>query len=819
MAASSELAALTSGVACASPGSIEAAREPQQGVVNGDESSLFEVPRGHNWCRVNGICAAVAFSALFFGGRQLSAETLASFVLSRSVATSLTTRETVNSTVRVAHESAGILRNKEYPDQCLDVEMPSWLLLRWAVTKGGVAVVLDRCRESKNGENKLQQFQLTDDGELQHLATKMCIGIQLIGSDFMRFLLGDSYAILQSCGGIRRERWEFTDVGLLRNERSGDCIKAVSPSALVHANKISLGPCVDDERPQSHELEPRWAEGAQWFFFSVRSDLSSTGFIRHVLSRKCFGSNSGGLALAECEFWEAGAGQLWRMTSSGTLENRMTGECLDVYVAAGRGRLVTQPCGRKSQRWTFDGQQVLRGSREGGCLEPQDGAAQCNGQTVVLKSCGAEDDSTGVRLGSKWKFLPVAQVPARPVGSPEQHLPDKVASLAIGVQAVLVKAGFECLSKDTSLGSHRTLGECMLAAHRSHALYFIFGTRGIRRGWCYAEFTTDASCPEGWKRSDYNFYRVTLLEDAGWLGAPGVHLQMGELAGVAYGSVGGVGTTVAGWTLARSCDKRRWPERNASSQRSRSLFELIGQDFMHIFTRGDSCVLAFAGTNDVHDAIADVRGAVPTQRACGVDMHGGFLGELRGFLHASCWAKEFAPLLASPACAGGRIVVGHSLGGAIASTLAFCANIVGGGGWEEVLPQTHATTTNEGAANVEAVPTFTVTGLYTFGAPGVAKESLANGQSPDGCFPGARVFSVDSEMIDPVPWIASIVGLIHPRMDAFWLYEDYAGRVTKAKLPCGEGLGVTMPFTDMLCLPSVGLHDIHKYLYRIEQVF
>jgi len=68
----------------------------------------------------------------------------------------------------------------------------------------------------------------------------------------------------------------------------------------------------------------------------------------------------------------------------------------------------------------------------------------------------------------------------------------------------LMKTGVECQSDDSSLGTFSTVQECADATEQHGGRFFIFGING-KAGKCWSEHTS-ASCPEGWKSNDYNFY-------------------------------------------------------------------------------------------------------------------------------------------------------------------------------------------------------------------------------------------------------------------------------------------------------------------------
>ena len=71
-----------------------------------------------------------------------------------------------------------------------------------------------------------------------------------------------------------------------------------------------------------------------------------------------------------------------------------------------------------------------------------------------------------------------------------------------------MKQGVECESDDESLGDDVSIGECANACKaKAGCNSFIFGT-GIKAGNCYWEKTLNGTCPEGWEKNDYNFYKM-----------------------------------------------------------------------------------------------------------------------------------------------------------------------------------------------------------------------------------------------------------------------------------------------------------------------
>ena len=79
---------------------------------------------------------------------------------------------------------------------------------------------------------------------------------------------------------------------------------------------------------------------------------------------------------------------------------------------------------------------------------------------------------------------------------------------------MLVKAGHECKSRDTHMGSFGTVDECAAAVTQHGGKYFVYGT-GRKAGKCYVEKTSDATCSEGWESDLYDFYGFDPSEGTG----------------------------------------------------------------------------------------------------------------------------------------------------------------------------------------------------------------------------------------------------------------------------------------------------------------
>jgi len=149
-----------------------------------------------------------------------------------------------------------------------------------------------------------------------------------------------------------------------------------------------------------------------------------------------------------------------------------------------------------------------------------------------------------------------------------------------------------------------------------------------------------------------------------------------------------------------------------------------GVDHARVYTKGctgdfcEHCAIAFTATTDQWDFMEDLN--ISLTPFCGLqEVHAGFAQEMRTYMQQSNWA-DAVNLMSSQRC-GKAYAVGTSLGGAIASLFAFCANRFGDSGDDkQYFP---------GSFNIIPV---------TFGAPAIAKEEVYNGE-PGKCFRGARV--------------------------------------------------------------------------------
>jgi hypothetical protein len=217
-------------------------------------------------------------------------------------------------------------------------------------------------------------------------------------------------------------------------------------------------------------------------------------------------------------------------------------------------------------------------------------------------------------------------------------------------------------------------------------------------------------------------------------------------------------------------------------------------DQVAVYRKGNECTVAFSGTDDFDNVATDLD--IRSTYACGSTMRKGFFDALNKTLLDPKWMADVEPYLASDKCSDGVNAAGHSLGGALAAIFAVCVNQKKG-----FIPGDK----------------FVVKGVYTIGAPGVAKQQLRNMQNNSGCFNGARIFVEDPNTFDPVPYVADVANFVHPQLRAIQLHETTSGKkLSLNEFDCRSETarkGLTGG------IPNPVLHSSDLYLARMHELW
>jgi len=247
-------------------------------------------------------------------------------------------------------------------------------------------------------------------------------------------------------------------------------------------------------------------------------------------------------------------------------------------------------------------------------------------------------------------------------------------------------------------------------------------------------------------------------------------------------------TPIAGWTLAEKLQLK-----SGCAQETDNFA-------IYHYAAGSQCVLAVAGTDSAADMFDNFDGR--TVADCGFPeiIHSGYMKEVNDLLNACDFQNRFLPLLTGSQCKNGVSVVGHSLGGGVASVFSACAN------------------------NPAKPYGFNVSKLWTFGAPAVSRpDVLHNGLATDKCFKGGRFWNQDRLFIDPIPGLSRGLNFFHPRIGATRVREKTTmgigqGSYTAMDYACGSYQGYEFPNTaDGTPYPS--LHLMSAYCERTREMY
>jgi pimeloyl-ACP methyl ester carboxylesterase len=225
-----------------------------------------------------------------------------------------------------------------------------------------------------------------------------------------------------------------------------------------------------------------------------------------------------------------------------------------------------------------------------------------------------------------------------------------------------------------------------------------------------------------------------------------------------------------------------------------------GEDLISLYKQRNrnNCALVFSGTNNIRDWTNNVD-AFTTMAMCGhEEIHRGFATKMQGYF-MSPTMKTIGKLV-NLFCNRAVNVVGHSLGGSVASIAAACLN------------------SNTKSRDVVSIPgaeelgirNFRVKGLYTVGAPGFAKHNAMSEE----CIPGARMYNFGDRM-DAVPAAAAFLGYVHPKVMAIELHPA----VEDSKVyRCDSEEAKMLPYLRNDVKLSSTLHKVPIYMVRLREL-
>lgn len=218
-------------------------------------------------------------------------------------------------------------------------------------------------------------------------------------------------------------------------------------------------------------------------------------------------------------------------------------------------------------------------------------------------------------------------------------------------------------------------------------------------------------------------------------------------------------------------------------------------DTRYVSSNHKECVLGFRGTKDMKDWAYNLD--IQVVRWDVWSVHNGFATKLQRVMN------DNVELINGLTNCSTLIVLGHSLGGAMASLY---------------------------AAGADKYAYRKADYLYTFGAPAISTSSLHDDFN---CFKGARFYNLDSvTQYDLVPNVANWAGFVHPKLKAVWLstgnvvngneeYQKMAFDCEDIKTPSRPGIYASTSLTTFLAgYPNqpLPLHKMTNYFDRVQRI-
>lgn len=103
-----------------------------------------------------------------------------------------------------------------------------------------------------------------------------------------------------------------------------------------------------------------------------------------------------------------------------------------------------------------------------------------------------------------------------PANVEDMYVPEEPEPNSLVVsRPVLVQSGVECLAEDQTVRPQKSWQLCAEQAAEAQGHFFAFGT-GWKAGKCHVEFTYEESCPEGFKSSTYDFFKLAPITVRAW---------------------------------------------------------------------------------------------------------------------------------------------------------------------------------------------------------------------------------------------------------------------------------------------------------------